>query len=212
MTNPNASFSSTSLAVDALIADGGNLLHKQVTIPSGTAALSRGTLLGAITIGALTQAFAGDGDGVLSALAAKKSTEVGDYLVTCTAAATNGGTFSVVTPSGNRLDDAVVGTAYANDHLAFSIADGATDFSVGDQFTLSVAAGSGDYIESVAAAVDGSQNPVAILAEDADASAADVTTLVYTAGSFLASEITFGTGHTAASVKDTLHALSIFLK
>lgn len=70
----------------------------------------------------------------------------------------------------------------------------------------------GKYVLSLSAATDGSEVPVAVLAEDADATAADVTTVAYLTGEFNTAAMTFGTGHTAASVKDGLRDLGIFLK
>jgi hypothetical protein len=70
----------------------------------------------------------------------------------------------------------------------------------------------GKYVLSLAAADDGSQTPVAILAEDADATSADKTTVAYLAGEFNTAAMTFGTGHTAASTKAALRGLGIFLK
>lgn len=71
---------------------------------------------------------------------------------------------------------------------------------------------SGKYVLSLAAAEDGSQTPVAILAEDTDATSADKTTVAYLTGEFNTAAMTFGTGHTAASVKAGLRDLGIFLK
>lgn len=70
---------------------------------------------------------------------------------------------------------------------------------------------SGKYIVSASAAADGSQTPVAVLAEDIDATAADVTTVSYLSGEFNTAAITFGAGHTAASVKAGLRDLNIYL-
>ena len=70
---------------------------------------------------------------------------------------------------------------------------------------------SGKYILSLSAAVDGSEVPVGVLAEDTDASAADVSTMAYVRGDFDENEITFGTGHTAASVREDLRAKGIQL-
>lgn len=70
---------------------------------------------------------------------------------------------------------------------------------------------SGKYIKSLSAATDGSQNPVAVMAEDIDATSADVTTVGYLSGEFNTAAMTFGTGHTAASVKGALRDLNIYL-
>lgn len=59
---------------------------------------------------------------------------------------------------------------------------------------------SGKYVLSASAASDGSQTPLCILAEAADATAADVTVKAYFMGEFDAALCSFGAGHTAASV------------
>jgi hypothetical protein len=51
----------------------------------------------------------------------------------------NGGVFSVVDPDGVALANATVGAAYNGAHIKFTIADGATDFVVGDGFNVTVA-------------------------------------------------------------------------
>ena len=66
---------------------------------------------------------------------------------------------------------------------------------------------------SLSAAVDGSEVPYAILAEDTDATAADVSeTPIYLAGAFNSNALTIGTAHTVASIKDGLRAIGIWLK
>lgn len=70
---------------------------------------------------------------------------------------------------------------------------------------------SGKYTLSLAAAVDGSEVPVAVLTHDCDASGGDAATLGYTRGDFQSQAITFGTGHTAASTKAGLADRGIFL-
>lgn len=71
---------------------------------------------------------------------------------------------------------------------------------------------SGKYTLSLSAAVDGSQTPVAILAKDTNAAAADVVTVAYLSGEFNDNAVVFGTAHTASSVKDGLRNLNIYLK
>lgn len=65
---------------------------------------------------------------------------------------------------------------------------------------------------SLAAAVDGSEDVYAILAQDVDATAADKTGLVYLTGQFNDRALTFGAGHTAASTRDAFRVLGIFTK
>lgn len=71
---------------------------------------------------------------------------------------------------------------------------------------------SGKYKTALSASADGSQTPVAILEDYVDASAADQTAGIYLMGEFNTNAMTFGTGITAASSKDALRALGIFLK
>lgn len=70
---------------------------------------------------------------------------------------------------------------------------------------------SGKYILSLSAAVDGSQTPVGILGEDVNATAGDAVSFEYVAGDFNSRKVIFGTGHTIASVREALHARSIYL-
>lgn len=69
----------------------------------------------------------------------------------------------------------------------------------------------GKYTLSLSAAGDGSNTPKAILAEDTDASGGDKDAVVYISGDFNQDAITYGTGHTAASVIDGLRDLNIYL-
>ena len=72
---------------------------------------------------------------------------------------------------------------------------------------------SGKFILSATAAVDGSQTPDVVLAEDCDASAGDVTNVaVYVKGEFNEKALTLGTGHTVASVKTPLRDGGIYIK
>lgn len=67
------------------------------------------------------------------------------------------------------------------------------------------------YLTSLAAAEDGSEEVTAILGEPVDATAADAEAIVYLTGEYRADALTFGAGHTAASTRDDLRALSIFI-
>lgn len=71
---------------------------------------------------------------------------------------------------------------------------------------------SGKFALSLAAATDGSETPRAIAVEDCDASLADAACLVYLEGVFNEDAVTYGTGHTAASVKQGLWDYNIYLQ
>lgn len=63
--------------------------------------------------------------------------QVGVYTIRCVTAAANSGTFEVKDPKGQSLGQYVVGATFA-DQIKFVIADGATDFIVGDGFDVTV--------------------------------------------------------------------------
>ena len=71
---------------------------------------------------------------------------------------------------------------------------------------------SGKYTLSLSTAEDGSEDPVAILVDDVDATAADVTAGVYLMGEFNATRITHDDSWTLADLKAALRPHSIFLK
>jgi hypothetical protein len=84
--------------------------------------------------------FAGVGTGQLTQVSATAATVAETWTLTCTAAAVNGGTFSVLGSVSGAQANATVGVAYANAYLSFLLTDGATDFQVGDAFTAVVQA------------------------------------------------------------------------
>ena len=71
---------------------------------------------------------------------------------------------------------------------------------------------SGNFVLSVKTAADGSQNPIAVLADGADASAGAVLCGVYLTGELNANALTFDASWTAATLKPALRPLGIFLK
>lgn len=140
--------------------------------------LAQGTVCGIITKDTPTTGTAdvgNTGDGTCGSVTAGPNAKLGTYTLTCTAAAADSGTFAVKAPDGSALPDATVGAAYSNSQINFTLADGATDFVVGDIFTIEVAAGSGKYTQLAPAAVDGSQVAAAIILNDVDATAGDVS-------------------------------------
>lgn len=187
-------------------------LQRAITLVSGQN-LTRGALLGRTTVGAAVSAAKAGGNTGNGALTLDVTTPVlvgaksGVYTVRCIAAATNSGTFRVEDPDGNVLGDVAVGATFADD-IKFAIADGATDFVVGDGFDITVAAVD-KYTLSLAAATDGSQVPAAVLAIDCDASGGDKSTTAFFSGEFNGAKMTFGTGHTAASVEATFRKAGV---
>ena len=82
--------------------------------------------------------YSGTGNGLIKRLSVMADNAPEEtWTVTCTAAATDSGTFSVVGSTSGAQADATVGTFYDNGFISFIILDGATDFIVSDVFVLS---------------------------------------------------------------------------
>lgn len=177
------------------------------------AALSAGAVLGKVSAGAATgSTVTGTGSGTLGTITRGKRVQVGAYTLLCVAVATNGGLFDVYAPDGSHVGVAEVGTAFTSNQINFTIADGGTDFVVGDSFTITVAAGSGKYVLIDKTAVDGSAIARGVLAEDAASASADVTTAMITKGEVNSTVLSFTAGTVAADVTDDLRALGIVLR
>lgn len=209
----NPSFSQASSPnPDGLIAGEYPRLTEDVTILAGQNVV-RGAVLGQITVGAVTaQAAAGNtGNGTIGTLSAGAGAKPGVYKVMCIEPGANLGTFAVEEPDGNIIGRAIVGTPFAG-AVNFTIADGATDFVPGDAFDVTVAFGSGKYRLSATASTDGSQRPKRILVDDTDATAADKKAGAYRTGEFSKTALTYGAGHSAATVAAALEAENIYLR
>jgi hypothetical protein len=77
---------------------------------------------------------------------------------------------------------------------------------------LGVVTADGKYLKSLSAAVDGSQAPDVILAEDVDATSADKSAIAYFwAEAVDQDKLVIGTGHTIASVDAVFRKQGIFL-
>lgn len=220
MNGNKASFQTEGTFVpDGLQAGDFPVRTEKRTILSGQN-LARGALIGLISLGALSAVGAA---GVPAPAAATitasptvaAGTKVGVHHFQCVEpGATTVSKWNHYDPDGLYVGTASGNTAYSGGGLsALTITDAGTDPVVGETFTVTVtaAAGSGKAILSLAAATDGSQTPVEILAEAADASSGDVQAITYKSGDFNQDAITFGTGHTAASVKAGLQDRNIYL-
>jgi len=95
--------------------------------------------------------------------------QAGDqFQINVTSVGGNTGTFKVIAPDGDRLEDLTVGAAYSGNHFSVTVADGTTDFVVGDTISIVVT----DTAKVVEA--NSYENLLAgILVETVDASAAD---------------------------------------
>lgn len=152
-----------------------NHSREVVTVLSGQD-LVVGAVLGKIKLETCpTTGTAGGGNtgaGTCTTVTAGAKAKLGTYTLKCLIAAAGAGIFSVEDPDGYALPDAIVGVAYVNDQINFTLNDGSPDFAVGDSFTVAIAAGSLSVRSIKSDAVDGSQDAYGILTVDCDASLA----------------------------------------
>lgn len=133
------------------------------------------TVIGIISVGGASTGFAGTGNGTITMDATnpvRTGAKVGAYTATCIAAAANSGTFRVEDPDGFVLGDVAVAATF-DDDIRFVINDGATDFVVGDKFTITIAAGTGKVSQLAPAAQNGSQYAAGLMLDAVDATSAD---------------------------------------
>lgn len=202
---------------DQLIAGNMKIVTDSVTIVANVSYV-RGTVLGQVSVGALTFGSVtiqvGTGNFTVGSGSASAGAVTGTYTAACIAAGATG-KFRVEDPNGVMIGEATVGTAFSAGNIGFTITDAGTHAVVGDWFTFPVtaAAGSGQYKKSVASATDGSQNPVAILVNAVDTTGGSAKVAgVYVAGEFNQNALTMDASWTAATLKPILRPLGIYLK
>lgn len=79
------------------------------------------------------------GNGTMGAVTVSLGAKIGNYTLTIVEPGSNVGTFVVLDPDGVQIGDGAVASAFSAGGLAFTLADGATDFVAGDSFTITVA-------------------------------------------------------------------------
>lgn len=200
-----------SFVPDNLIVDGSvPVLTKAVELTTGQGELKRGTVLGKITKAVGEIVGPDTAKGTIGTVVLGKAAKLGTYTLTCTTATDTGvaAVFKVVDPDGMYLDDAIAGVAYAGP-INFTITEG-TGFDVGDEFSIPVIVGSGQYKIVNSANVDGSQDADCILADDVDTTES-VVAVAYTSGHFNRKALVFGGSDTADTHEARLRELGIFL-
>lgn len=144
-----------------------------------------GEVLGRLlSAGTATAVGSPTGNGTITVGAAIGSgAQIGTYRLRCVAAASNAGTFHLISPDGQqvRMNTAtgaitVGGGATTSDHLTITVADGAADFVAGDEWTIAVTGG--DYEALDPAEDDGAQIAAAILYDGVNATSADTMCVV----------------------------------
>jgi len=167
----------------------------------------------------ISAAVSGTGNGTLTLVESRMETKIGAYVLTCTAAATHGGVFSLTNPNSDVIATGITisggagGTAtFDTEELAGTITDGSTDFIVGDTFTVTTTLAARSVLLLDKTATDGSSVPYAILAEAADASAAVVEAIAYKQGQFNVRELSFASGTDPEDVQEEAAAVGIIFE
>lgn len=180
-----------------------NLSRDKGTVKSGSGVLVPGQVMAEVPIAtgdAVAVSQTGTGNGVLTIDATTPllpGAKVGKYKATCIAAATNSGTFRVADPDGRVLGDVDVGATFA-DQVKFAIADGSTDFVVGDAIIVNVKSFASVFVPYDETGADGSQFASAILWQGLDAtSSAVVATFVTRHAEVIDSMLRYKSGATS---------------
>jgi hypothetical protein len=145
-----------------------------VTLLSGQTCLP-GDVLGKVDVGtAVATALASNtGNGVMGAVTVTAGAKPGTYTLEVRELGSNAGKFIVRDPDGIFVAEGTVASAFAAGGLSFTLADGSTDFAIGDGFKIVVAAGSGKYVVIDKDFATGGQKAAAVAYDAVDASAAD---------------------------------------
>ena len=123
---------------------------------------------------ASSAAYAGNtGNGAMGAITVSAGAKLGAYKLTIVDPGANVGNFIVEDPAGVFVGQGDVAAAFSAGGLAFTLADGSTDFVAGDGFTITVAAGDGKYAPYDDDNTDGTEVATAIAYDEVDATSAD---------------------------------------
>jgi hypothetical protein len=168
----------------------GMVLAKLTTATAATAAKSGGnTGTGTITMDAT--------------IPVKTGVKLGVYTVRFAVAATNNGTFIVTDPDGREIGTVVMaaGAGTFAGPIKFAIADGGTDFVVGDGFDVTITAIVEKWLQLAPSGTDGSEKAAGILY--ADITAADGTdktgaVVIVRNAIYLSDQLTWPSGITTA--------------
>lgn len=193
---------------DQLISDARSLVTQPVLLASGD--LKRGTVLGQQTENPV-QVISGagnTGDGVIGSITLGPAIKTGGYQLIATAITK----FNVTSPAGDVLGVATVDTPFVHAEIALTITAGGVAFKVADSFTLNVFDAVGTYVECVRTATDGSQYPLAILVDDADATSGPVTAGAYLSGEFNAARLIYGATWSLPALVSAMRPYGLFAK
>jgi hypothetical protein len=151
------------------------------TLASGNNLLAGAVAAKIVTAGTATaQAGTNTGNGTMGAITVGSGAMLGAYTLKVTKAAANAGDFVVIDPQGDVIGNGSVAAAFNTGGLAFTLADGAADFVVGDTFIITVSALTVKWTVLNPTGTNGSQVAAGILYRDTDATSADTAAVFIT--------------------------------
>lgn len=153
----------------------GALSRQSVTIKqAGSRVLLPGQVLGWYLTGVVAKVSGtGDGDAAGASVTFGIDAQIGVYTLTCTAASSHAGTFSVRAPDGTMLANLTVASAYTSTHINLTIPDGSTDWNTSPTVAVISVTVTGKAMPYTLGATDGSQRAFGVLTAGVDASVAD---------------------------------------
>lgn len=172
------------MGMTTTLVDTGNVildsaLHRDKLLTfAGIATVLAGTILANKRVADAVVAVAGSNTGngtvtLATTLGGGIVPDVGAYILKCTAVVTNGGVFALFNPNGAQVSSGIAITAGAGvativkvAGLQFTVTDGATDFIVGDSFTLTTTAVTGKVVPYSATGAGGAQIATDVLTYD----------------------------------------------
>lgn len=187
---------------------------KTVTYNGTAVATPIGTVLGSFIASPVGTAgtTVGTGDGVMGAitLTSNKNMVLGTYSLKIVKAVGNAGDFVLRDPNGKVIGNGQVATAFNQGGFAFTLADGANDFVVGDQIPI-VVTGTVKYKLCEVTATDGTEVPSVVVVGNATGQPLSTTPVVNTDTTFLVmyrgpaavadAALTFGASVTSGAVR-----------
>jgi len=189
--------------------------YEKVLVASGEDLIT-GSVMGAAWVSCATQGTAGvsnTGTGVCVTAFPGSKVKLGTYEITCTVEAS--GTFQIKDPEDGLMPNATAGTPYTSDQINFSLVTAATGWETGDAFTIAVSEitdpAALQHKLSVSTATDGSQTAVGVAGAVISGSGGAVTGIMLKRGVADQNALTFGSGHTANTVRADLRKVGIDL-
>lgn len=175
-----------------------------------TLATSNGTAF-TVSGATLSGGTANTGTATIGSISLGSAAKVGTYLITLTSATVG----NVESPTGELLGTQTMGTAFVDPEINFTITTGGSP-AAGDIFALDVQdlalTGAVKYKLCTAGATDGSQTPIAILADYSDPSSGDVRAGIYQMGEFNENAIVYDSSLTPTDLRNGFRGKGIFLK